>query len=59
MGLTSMFSNEANFKHLYQNIPAAQKVSDVVHKAYLDVNEAGSEAAAATCKLLAYKNLQK
>lgn len=54
-----MFSNEANFKHLYQNSPVAQKVSDVVHKAYLDVNEAGSEAAAATCKLLAYKNLQK
>ncbi|XP_061394172.1 serine protease inhibitor 42Dd [Musca vetustissima] len=48
MGLNSMFSDAANFKNLFADGPTAQKVSDVKHKAFLDVNEAGSEAAAAT-----------
>lgn len=49
MGLTSMFSQSANFSGLFDSA-VPQKVSDVKHKAFLDVNEAGSEAAAATCK---------
>ncbi|XP_073847021.1 uncharacterized protein [Musca autumnalis] len=48
MGLNSMFSDAANFNHLFSNAAASQKVSDVKHKAFLDVNEAGSEAAAAS-----------
>ncbi|XP_005187409.1 serine protease inhibitor 42Dd isoform X1 [Musca domestica] len=48
MGLNTMFSDAANFNKLFVNAPASQKVSDVKHKAFLDVNEAGSEAAAAS-----------
>lgn len=49
MGITSMFSSNANLAGLFvSSVP--QKISEVKHKAFLDVNEAGSEAAAATCK---------
>ncbi|KAM7344415.1 serine protease inhibitor 42Dd-like [Cochliomyia hominivorax] len=47
LGLNSMFSQTANFKGLFDST-VPQKISDVKHKAFLDVNEAGSEAAAAT-----------
>nr|ABC25072.1 serine protease inhibitor 1 [Glossina morsitans morsitans] len=47
MGITSMFSSNANLAGLFvSSVP--QKISEVKHKAFLDVNEAGSEAAAAT-----------
>ena len=46
-----MFSNEAEFNNLLE--PAEQlKVSEVVHKAFIEVNEEGAEAAAATGKIL-------
>ena len=44
-----MFDDTANFSGLFKKAPH-QKISDVKHKVFLDVNEDGSEAAAATCK---------
>ena len=45
-----MFDETANFSGLFDT-EQQHKISDVKHKAYLDVNEAGSEAAAASCKI--------
>ena len=56
MGLNTMFENTANFSSLFES-DLPQKISDVKHKAYLDVNEAGSEAAASTCKLFIFLEL--
>lgn len=49
MGLSTMFSSNADFNGLFDSV-VPLKISDVKHKAFLEVNEAGSEAAAATCK---------
>ncbi|XP_054089075.1 serine protease inhibitor 42Dd isoform X1 [Zeugodacus cucurbitae] len=48
LGLVDMFSESADFSSLFAAQSPKQKVDDVKHKAFLDVNEAGSEAAAAT-----------
>ncbi|XP_039957414.1 serine protease inhibitor 42Dd-like isoform X2 [Bactrocera tryoni] len=47
LGMVNMFSESADFSSLFASGPQ-QRVDDVKHKAFLDVNEAGSEAAAAT-----------
>jgi len=47
MGMTNMFSSSADFSNLLDS-PEPLQISDVVHKAFIDVNEEGSEAAAAT-----------
>lgn len=47
--MVDMFSWSADFSSLFAASPQ-QKVDEVKHKAFLDVNEAGSEAAAATCE---------
>ncbi|GAB0096979.1 uncharacterized protein DMENIID0001_125650 [Sergentomyia squamirostris] len=47
LGMGKMFSNAAEFEDmLVENEPL--KVSKVIHKAFIDVNEEGAEAAAAT-----------
>lgn len=47
MGMERMFSNAAEFENLLDS-DEPLKVSEVVHKAFIEVNEEGAEAAAAT-----------
>ncbi|XP_062134413.1 uncharacterized protein LOC133844443 isoform X3 [Drosophila sulfurigaster albostrigata] len=47
LGMTHLFSNEADFSKMLQS-PEELKVSKIIHKAFIDVNEKGTEAAAAT-----------
>jgi serpin B len=46
MGMPLAFSNDADFTGITRTEPL--KISKVIHKAYVDVNEEGTEAAAAT-----------
>jgi serpin B len=47
MGMESMFSRNADFSNLLTS-PEPLQVSEVIHKAFIDVDEEGAEAAAAT-----------
>lgn len=47
MGMLEMFSDNANFGALLQDSKGV-KVSKVIHKAFIEINELGTEAAAAT-----------
>lgn len=46
-----MFSNAADFSNMFNNRAANMRISKVQHKAFIDVNEIGCEAAAASGKL--------
>lgn len=54
LGMRSMFGGDANLNGLLESTGEAGSimVSKVIHKAFIDVNEVGSEAGAATSKLL-------
>ena len=50
MGMSTAFSDMANFSGISKPIPGegALQISEAIHQAFIDVNEEGSEAAAAT-----------
>ncbi|CAH1108852.1 unnamed protein product [Psylliodes chrysocephalus] len=51
LGLAGMFSNDADFSGMLQS-PEELKVSKVIQKAFIEVNEEGAEAAAATAVIM-------
>ncbi|KAH8285471.1 hypothetical protein KR054_009737, partial [Drosophila jambulina] len=51
LGIRELFSNNADLSGLFADKSAGQ-VSQVAHKAYLEVNEEGAEAAAATSAVI-------
>lgn len=47
MGMARAFSDDAEFPHIFEN-PLPLAITEVNHAAYIEVNEEGTEAAAAT-----------
>jgi serpin B len=58
LGLLLPFSEEADFSKMSPlAITQGLRISDIFHKAYIEVNEKGSEAAAATAVVVATKGM--
>lgn len=51
LGITKIFSEEAEFSNMLES-PEPLQVSNVFHKAVIEVNEEGTEAAAATAMIM-------
>lgn len=58
MGMDNMFSDAADFSNLLDS-PEPLKVSEVVHKAFIEVNEEGTEAAAATAIFVGFRSMPR
>ncbi|XP_023171517.2 alaserpin-like isoform X2 [Drosophila hydei] len=56
LGMTRLFSNQAEFGKMLKS-PEALKVSAIIHKAFIDVNEEGTEAAAATAMVMCFASM--
>lgn len=57
MGMPTAFSNRADFSGMTGN--RELKISNVIHQAYVDVNEEGTEAAAATAVVMQLKSISR
>ncbi|XP_017838180.1 serine protease inhibitor 42Dd isoform X2 [Drosophila busckii] len=56
LGMTRMFSDNAQFGKMLTE-PESLKVSAIIHKAFIDVNEQGTEAAAATGMVMCFASM--
>ncbi|KRF78537.1 alaserpin isoform X4 [Drosophila virilis] len=56
LGMSRLFSDNANFSKMLKS-PESLKVSAIVHKAFIDVNELGTEAAAATAMVMCFASM--
>lgn len=55
MGINIAFTNVADFSNMFDNVEV--HISDVIHKTFIEVDENGTEAAAATVILIAKSSL--
>ena len=55
MGINIAFTNAADFSNMFDNVEA--HISDVIHKTFIEVDENGTEAAAATVILMTKNSL--
>lgn len=55
MGINIAFTDAADFSNMFDNVEA--HISDVIHKTFIEVDENGTEAAAATVILIAKSSL--
>lgn len=56
MGMQIAFSDEADFRGMVDDSNKVDnlKISDIIHKSFMDINEAGTEASAATAAFFVY-----